>query len=390
MAEYEFGDLLTAILDVTTKAPPAALAGAVRDVLTRIDGVDEVRLWVADMAFDHVDDIADGTRMSIDDSAVGETMETGRVVHDRSSILVPLGTGDMVVGVIELDLAIGGLPWSDEDLRRVGVVVADRLLATRGHSDLIARSRGAHHLGLAATIQHELLPTPSYHGPRTEVGGKIEPAYDIAGDAFDYAVADDHVDFAVFDAVGHGLRSAVLASCIVASYRLHRRRGETLEDIAGGIGSAAREIARYGEFVTGILCRLNPSTGELLVLNAGHPPPFLVSGTRVTDVRPRTRLPFGLGGARFPTARLELEWGDAIYLFSDGVLEARSPSGGWYGRAELSRSLSTPGSSSVLARCRAVLRTVVAHVAGPLRDDATLMGVRRAAEEPTAASPAAS
>lgn len=79
---------------------------------------------------------------------------------------------------------------------------------------------------LAAEIQWSLLPPLSMTVPQVEVAGILEPAYDVAGDSFDYALNGDILHVAVIDAMGHGLDEATMATVAVGAYR-HARRADT-------------------------------------------------------------------------------------------------------------------------------------------------------------------
>src|SRR4029078_12192725 len=83
-------------------------------------------------------------------------------------------------------------------------------------------------LGLAAEIQWELLPVQAYELPRFSIAGALQPAYDIGGDIFDYAVSAQLLTVSITDAVGHGLRAAMLSSLTVSAMRNTRRGGATI------------------------------------------------------------------------------------------------------------------------------------------------------------------
>lgn len=106
----------------------------------------------------------------------------------------------------------------------------------------------------------------------------------------------DVLDFAVFDAMGHGLVSSQLAHLAVSSYRHSRRSGFDLEATYQAMDDAVAARSQGEEFVTCILGRLNLLDGQLTWVNAGHPLPLLVRGGDVLgSLGCETTLPAGLG-----------------------------------------------------------------------------------------------
>ena len=103
-------------------------------------------------------------------------------------------------------------------------LVVAALLVTRGQcTDAYTAIRRSEKFSLAAEMQWDLLPPLSLDSGRVSVAGLIQPAYEVGGDSFDYAVNGERLDFAVFDAMGHGLESSQLAHLAVSSYRHSRR-----------------------------------------------------------------------------------------------------------------------------------------------------------------------
>jgi serine phosphatase RsbU (regulator of sigma subunit) len=230
-------------------------------------------------------------------------------------------------------------------------------------------------------MQWGLLPPVSFATEAVSVAGMVEPAYDVGGDAYDYAYQHDALELAVFDAVGHGLASSLLAALVVGAYRNARRSGDDLEEMVVRIDDAVASQYQDASFATALLARLDVRSGHVRIVNAGHPPPLLIRQNRVVrtiDVAPR--LPLGLG-ARFSTATPAilheevLEPGDAVFFYTDGVVEARTSAGVDFGLARLSDFLERAMGSGLAPAeiMRRLLHAVLDHHAGSLRDDATTL-----------------
>jgi serine phosphatase RsbU (regulator of sigma subunit) len=231
-------------------------------------------------------------------------------------------------------------------------------------------------MDLAAELRWGTLPPLTYTNDRVAVSGLLEPAYEIAGDAFDYAVNGDVAHVAIVDAMGHGLEASRMANLAVASYRHSRRRGYGLRDTFRAIDEVVAEQFGPERFVTGQLGRLELSTGCLTWVNAGHPRPLLLRrGVPVSDLPCETSLPMGLGDVPAEEAQMSLEPGDMVLFMTDGVLEARSPGGQLFGRARLERLLAEAANTAEVPAeiMRRLCHSVLDHQRGRLQDDATLL-----------------
>jgi hypothetical protein len=246
-------------------------------------------------------------------------------------------------------------------------------------SDIPYRRRRGKVMSLAAGMQWDLLPPLRTRTPKALIAGALEPAYDIAGDTFDYAVNDGELQFAIFDAVGHGLDSTLLTSMAIGAYRHARRQGASVPDIHTAIDQAL--ASRYDDlsFATGIIARLDTASGRMEWSCAGHPPPLLLRGrTVVAELSCDTVLPFGLGDQVPVLGRQQLQPEDAVLFYTDGVTEARAPDGQLFGLDKLADLLEQEAASGQPAEelLRRLVCAVLDHQAGGLRDDATLLLVQ--------------
>jgi serine phosphatase RsbU (regulator of sigma subunit) len=216
---------------------------------------------------------------------------------------------------------------------------------------------------------------PWHLNQRFEVGGTIVPAYDIAGDAFDFSVDADGAHVGLFDAVGHGLRATLIASTVIGAFRRGRLVADALVHVAQSIEEALSVILDPGEFVTGIVMRYDTHLRKLEFCNAGHPPPVLVRGGRARQLLAPASLPFGLGGA--PSVEsFQLERGDLVAICTDGVIQARNPRREMLGDDAVAAQLAANARESLPELCRKVLGFVETHVQRPLSDDASIVVLR--------------
>jgi len=208
--------------------------------------------------------------------------------------------------------------------RRLAAVTTNLVLAKGGHTDVYFRARRTRSMTLAAEMQWHLLPPLTLSAPRVGISGILEPAYEVGGDAFDYAVNHETAHVAIFDAMGHGLGASVMASVAVGAYRHARRSGVPVADMYTLIDAAFKSQFPDDRFVTAQLADLQLPTGELHLVNAGHPAPMLVRGARVVrTLGAATTLPIGLDGPQPSVMREYLEPGDRLLFYTDGAVDVR-------------------------------------------------------------------
>jgi serine phosphatase RsbU (regulator of sigma subunit) len=229
-------------------------------------------------------------------------------------------------------------------------------------------------------MQWDLLPPLLLKLPQVTVAGRVEPAYGVGGDSFDYAINGALLDLVILDAMGHGLNSALMSTLAVGCYRHDRRESRTIEHIHSNLDAVINE--RYGGegFVTGQLAQLHLETGTLMWTNAGHPRPLLVRGGKVIgQLACAPTAPWGVGLDGPPsTATEDLEPGDSVLFFTDGVVEARGPQVSGFGIERLADLAGRTASDQLPAEeiIRHLVSAVLEHHHGELGDDATLVMVQ--------------
>jgi serine phosphatase RsbU (regulator of sigma subunit) len=234
-------------------------------------------------------------------------------------------------------------------------------------------------MSLPASMQWDLLPPLNTRARGALIAGLLEPAYDIAGDAFDYAVGDTELDFAIIDGMGHGISSTMLTGLAVGAYRHARRAGASIPEIHTVIDRALADHYDDDSFATGIVGKLTLATGRLEWTCAGHLPPVLLRGGKVVaELGNDPIVPFGLRGETAALCAVDLEPGDAILLYTDGVTEAHLPNGELFGLPRLIELLEREAATD--QQLEEILRRLVAdlldHQPDGLRDDATFLLIR--------------
>jgi hypothetical protein len=294
-------------------------------------------------------------------------------------VWVPVLDGLERLGVLELEFPAGDERAPDEQLHMFAVLVAEVVMVKGAYGDLFACVRRRQPLSLAAEIAWKLLPPLTFGTDRVVISCVLAPAYDLGGDSFDYAVDATTARFAVFDAMGHGVGAGLLATVAIGAYRNARRRGLDLLATAAEVDAALADTFGAEQFVTGVLAELDLASGRLRWCNAGHPAPLLLRDARVVKIlQTDPGLPLGLGGtlgAAAGVAEESLEPGDRVLVFTDGVIEARSADGEFFGVDRLADLVGKQAAAGQPApeTMRRLMHAILAHQAGTLHDDATTM-----------------
>jgi serine phosphatase RsbU (regulator of sigma subunit) len=228
---------------------------------------------------------------------------------------------------------------------------------------------------VAAEIQWSLLPPLAMSVPQVAVAGILEPAYDVAGDSFDYALNEDILHVAMVDAMGHGLDAATMATVAVGAYRHARRAGIGLSEIYTFMDRAIAEQFGPDHFVTAQMMRLNITTGHLQWVNAGHPAPLLIRDHQVVrQLGGPTTLPVGFGGEEPRISQQMLQRGDRVLCFTDGLIEEHEAGEEQFGEEQLIRWVNRieHTEKGVRAVVRSLSHALKQERGGRTTDDATL------------------
>jgi serine phosphatase RsbU (regulator of sigma subunit) len=320
--------------------------------------------------------------LGIEGTLAGRAYRTGRT-HTADGdggstrVWLPLCEGSQRIGVLEVVTPAEDAAPAGTELEHFADVVAALLVTRWAYGDVFELVRRVRPMRLPAEIQWRLLPPTAVCTDRVSLAGLLEPWDEVGGDAFDYALNDGRLQVALFDAMGHGLGATLLSTLAVGAYRNSRRSRLDLARMYGAIDRAVAAQFAGEHFVTGLLLDLDVATGALSWVSAGHLPPLLLRRERQVRLPPaRPATPFGL---RFtpgppPVHSLQLEPGDRLVLYTDGVVEARRK-GQFFSEERLTdfvvrASASGHAGPEVLRR---LIKAVLDHQDGVLQDDATVL-----------------
>ncbi|MEO6711822.1 MAG: PP2C family protein-serine/threonine phosphatase [Mycobacteriales bacterium] len=371
--------VLASLLTAARLVEPGELPSVVDDH-ARMLGASASALYLVDREQLTLCQMGDeSSRVPIEGTIAGRVFATEEIFWSEadtiSRLWVPVRDGIERLGVLSLEF--GGRDDAIEPACAAFASLVAELVVTRGmYGDAMECTRRTHQMTIAAEVQWGMLPPGTFGTSRVTISGAVEPAYEIGGDAFDYAMNGDHLHFCLLDGMGHGLNAAMLVAVALATYRNARRARMHLGETAISIDGVVTGQYDGDRFVTGLLGELDCVTGELHFINAGHPAPLLIRRGRVVkELSAAPLLPFGFGDAQLAASTECLEPGDRVLIYTDGVVEARRDDGEFFGEHRLidfieRESASGQSSPEILRR---LTTAVLSHQAGALQDDSTLL-----------------
>lgn len=378
-----FGErLLGMLIDRAHMMPPQLLAPLIAEEVRRI-GSRDVSIMLQDYGQSVLvplrgRGLAVPPPEPIEGTAAGRAFTHAAIVEqsgpDGTRVFLPLRNGSDEVGVMTVTLDV----VDDDDRRllgRLAGLVADMLVTKNAYTDEFFLARRIQPMSVAAEMQWSLLPPLTMATPRVAVSGQLEPAYDAAGDSFDYALNGHFLHAAIIDAMGHGLDAAVMATVAIGAYRHARRADIPIDDLYRVMDGAIERQFAPDHFVTAQMMRLDVDTGHLQWVNAGHPPAMLIRDRLVVGrLYTEGTLPVGIGGDKPQVNDLCLEPGDRLLCYTDGVTDERMTGHEQFGEERLVEFVEKIEHSTVTVQetVRSLAHALTRARGGRTTDDATL------------------
>lgn len=235
-------------------------------------------------------------------------------------------------------------------------------------------------LVFAKAIQHSALPSvfPPYPTRKEfDIWATMHTAKEVGGDFYDfYFVDEDTLAFLVADVSGKGIPAAMFMMTSKTLLKSYSESGMSVEEVFTSANEKLCEGNDAGMFVTAWMGLLNVRTGLVTFANAGHNPPLVRHGDgSFTYLRSRPGFVLaGMEGIRYRKNELQLQPGDMLYLYTDGVTEATDASNELYGENRLAALLDASTGADAQHICAAVKADVDAFVGeAPQFDDMTML-----------------
>lgn len=258
----------------------------------------------------------------------------------------PLVFEGQTQGILYVQAVSDGVCFDQDDLDLLGGIAVQTAVAlhlTALHRKLLVRDRIEKDLVIAREIQRNLLPRQPPDVTGIQFAVHYEPAFHVGGDFFDFLWFDPtHLGLLVGDVSGKAVSGALFMARVASEFRVHAPLEATPRCLLQRVNHAVAAIADNGMFSTAVLISIDLETHIARCSNAGHTTPLLRRGDRVIPVEdPKARtLPLGIEkDIQVDEIEVQLEPGDVLLLYTDGLLEARDPAGNLYGQERLARTL---------------------------------------------------
>ncbi len=307
--------------------------------------------------------------------------QSGFVTH--SMVSVPLITKDELLGVIQVINKKGGKTFSQEDVNLLQSLSSGAAMAiqnARFSQRLLQEERIMSELMIAHQIQQGILPRPFEGHPAIHFEGANHPAKDVGGDFYDYfQLNGKEFAFMIGDVCGKGVPAAIFMASARSTIKSQALAVLEPAKVIHFANKLIAEDAQHGIFVTVFYAVYDPETRLLRFTNAGHTLPFLYrSSTGSCASLFNTNFPLGVFDPfTFQESSFQLEAGDTIVLYTDGVSEALNPLREQFGTDRLVNLILEHGNRSPKELLDAIVADVRAFSGDvPQHDDITLLIVR--------------
>ncbi|QSH41691.1 SpoIIE family protein phosphatase [Lentisphaerota bacterium ZTH] len=250
--------------------------------------------------------------------------------------------------------------------------------------NLTIREQIDRELNVAAKIQRSILPDnfPAFPDrDEIEVYAEMKPAREVGGDFYDFFFIDNkHLFFTIGDVSGKGLPAALFMVRALTLLRHEALENSPPDKILSSVGNELEKNNHSCMFITGICGILDTETGEMLLANAGHNPPFIRKRKKIETLELPTGMIIGalpLTNGEITIKSYKLEKGDTLFLYTDGITEAFNKDGAQFGVDRLKAILQRFAGANPHEVVNAVSTAVNDFVdKAPQSDDITMLTIK--------------
>jgi len=320
----------------------------------------------------------------------GVDSETGFKTKDILS--VPLRAQDNIIGVLQSTNKKDGNRWTDEDIEIMSALAAHSTIAiqtARHFESELEKQRMEKELAIAQKIQADFLPRTLPAPSGWEIVARFQPANEVSGDFYDVFELDaNNVGVIIADVCDKGAGSALfmalcrslLRAVTGISYDEKSTADSALKAVDFAHAYLYQNHLEMRRFVTLCFGILNTTTGIMTYINAGHNPPIIIGrGGEIQSMLERTGPAVGLPlpDLKYETRTCSIGTEEMLLFYTDGITEARSPDGTFFGDDRLLDIIKKPVSSA-----NDLLDDIESHLSkhrldAARSDDITMVAVRR-------------
>ena len=279
-----------------------------------------------------------GQSLLSEDASADKRFEMSQSVADfkiRSVMCAPLvsRSGGHAFGVIQLDTQNRFSKFTQDDLKLLSSVASQAAIAlenARMHETLVARAGLERDLKLAKDVQKSFLPKKLPQPAGYELYAYYESAQEIGGDYYDFIpLPGGRLGVMVGDVAGKGVPAALMMAKVSAEARFCTLTEPDFAAAVGKLNEHMQEAGQLDRFVTLLAAEVDPAAHKVTFVNAGHMPPLIYRHAKQAFeegcTRDQTGFPLGIvEGIPYEANAVTLEPGDAVFVYTDGVTDAKN------------------------------------------------------------------
>jgi sigma-B regulation protein RsbU (phosphoserine phosphatase) len=397
-ALYDVGLAITRTLELSQLADEillraVSLLDARRGALYQLEGdTYHLQQAIGGVAARRIAADAPGISTLLDSAASAASLDTAAVQEDT---LLP-GARFLAAVAIEIENRRWGLlvvadkekrhgvgPFTEPDYRTLGLFAHQAAIAIANaqlHQEALEKQRLERDMELAAEIQRQLLPDkiPAIEG--YSLGGWNRPARQVGGDYYDVRpLQNGRLLLVLGDVTGKGMPAALLVSTLHSALRLMIPRREVGPEFLHRLNEHLLEISPVNKFITLIMVELDRASGRMRYLNAGHNPALLLRRNGQVEELSAGGPPLGLlPDSHYRVQEIDIDTGDLLCLYSDGLTEATNLEDEEFGEVRLTALLNRHRDEAPAQMQQVLESTLHRFTAGRAQgDDQTLILLRR-------------
>ncbi len=259
-------------------------------------------------------------------------------------LLIPISHGERLLGVLCLGRKMGARRYNLEDVTMLSVLsgqMAIALVNARLYQETLEKRRFEEDLSRARQIQETLLPKSSPSGEHFMVSALNRPSRLIGGDYHDFVTTrEDLLGIAIGDVSGKSLPAALLMAVLQASFQAQVLNVLPVRETVARVNNHMARFTAPDQFATFFYGELNLRNGAFTYCNAGHNPPLLLHAGGCIEELTTGGLVLGvMGDIVYDEGTISLVPGDTLFLYTDGVTEAKNSLDEEFGVERLTRLL---------------------------------------------------
>jgi len=317
-------------------------------------------------------------------SIMPEIKEEAEVVNaGRLLMAVPLSIKNDMFGVMLIEEAENGRRFRSRRIEIINGIAQQAALAIQNdllQQEMVVRERLETEVQLARQIQQTFIPQTLPTHPEWQMAARWRTARQVGGDFYDVIeLPNGKIGLFIADVADKGMPAALFMALTRTLVRAAVNEMDSPADVLRRVNDQLLPDTQSGMFVTAVYGVLDTVSGDFTYVNAGHNPPFWVTGNN--EIEKLTRTAVALGVMEQPNMKectVSLAEGDTLLLYTDGLTEAFSEAGELFGDSRLMdalKAIQTHSADEVLVLVEHRLNEFIESV--PLGDDLTMLAVRR-------------